>query len=274
MAVDVANEGTAEHAGRESRGVKAVDVLATRDLFGHAVVAEGGDALVKVFTQVLDVGERCDVAFLNAHASNVAARDPEFSRVLNGFVLLNDGLGVDLASRWAHGESFPENLNGTDFVPRFLASVDRPLRIHLLGGRPGVAEAAARKLALVAPQHVVVGTRHGYFSQREAARVVEEVSRSRADVLLVAMGNPVQEKFVHQHRDALGVPLTFSVGALLDFLAGGVDRAPDWVQWARSEWAWRLAQEPRRLWRRYLVGNAVFLLRTVCHPRAAAQRPR
>lgn len=255
--------GTTGDAWEARSGMRAVDVLSTRELFGLEVVAEGAGVVTKALTQALDAGEQCDVAFLNAHAVNVAARDPEFARALGRCLLLNDGVGIDVASRWVHREPFPENLNGTDFVPGFLAAVERPLRLYLLGGRPGVAEAAAQTLARVAPQHTVVGTAHGFFEQDAADGVVRAVASARADVLLVAMGNPVQEKFVDRHRDALGVPVTFSVGALLDFLGGRVERAPGWLRGARSEWVWRLVQEPRRMWRRYLVGNVVFLLRVV-----------
>lgn len=208
------------------------------------------------------------LAFLNAHAANLAAADPFFARLLSSFTVLNDGIGLDLAARWAYRRSFPANLNGTDFVPHLLARADRPLRIHLVGGRPGVAAAAGRVIAAQFPQHRVVGAQHGYFTGAETDEVVARVAKSRADVLLVALGNPVQERFVAAHFDALDVGLAVGVGALLDFLSGEVGRAPVWVRRLRAEWAWRLLREPLRMWRRYLVGNVVFMTRTLRGPRA------
>ncbi|MFC6152579.1 WecB/TagA/CpsF family glycosyltransferase [Nocardioides yefusunii] len=208
------------------------------------------------------------VAFLNAGSANLAAADPFYRRLLSSFVVLNDGIGLDIAARWSHGRTFPANLNGTDFVPYLLGRSDRSLRIHLVGGRPGVAEAAARVLAERFPRHEIVGAQHGYFTGRETDEVVARVAESRADVLLVAMGNPVQERFVAAYFDDLDVGLAIGVGALLDFLSGRVSRAPHWMRRMRVEWVWRLAQEPRRLWSRYLVGNVVFLARTIRAPRS------
>lgn len=239
----------------------------TRDVLGVSVLAATTPEAVALLEAGRRAGERRKVAFLNAHTSNLAAAEPGFAEALTGFTVLNDGIGVDLASQWAHGERFPENLNGTDFVPAYLAAVEEGLGIYLLGARPGVAEAAGERLLELAPQHRVVGARDGYFSAEETDAVVAEVAAARPDVLLVALGNPTQEFFLAEHGATLDVPVAFGVGALLDFLAGRVHRAPVWVQRLRMEWVWRLAKEPRRMWRRYLVGNVSFLLRTLRSPR-------
>ncbi|WP_319804479.1 WecB/TagA/CpsF family glycosyltransferase [Nocardioides malaquae] len=241
--------------------------LPVRDVMGVEVVAVPAADVVAHLARALDEGRRLAVAFLNAHASNVAASQPRFARALDEALVLNDGVGVDLASRRLHGSPFPENLNGTDFVPRLLAELVEPRRLFLLGGRPGVAEAAAEVLAQRAPQHRVVGTRDGYFTDDEAAAVAAEVAASGAEVVLVAMGNPRQELFVAEHGAATGATLLLSVGALLDFLSGRVERAPARVQRWRLEWVYRLALEPGRMWRRYLVGNVRFLLRLARTPR-------
>lgn len=240
---------------------QARESLPVRDVMGVDVVAASAGTVVDHLAAALHARRRVAVAFLNAHASNVAAHDPAFARALDAALVLNDGVGVDLASRWVHGASFPENLNGTDFVPRLLADLEEPRRLFLLGGKPGVAEAAAQALGRLAPQHVVVGVRHGYFADGEAAGVAAEVAATGAEIVLVAMGNPRQELFVAEHGAATGATLLLSVGALLDFLSGQVERAPEWMQKWRVEWVYRLALEPGRMWRRYLVGNAQFLLR-------------
>lgn len=241
--------------------------LPVRDVMGIGVVAATTGEVVAHLAQELTDGRRAQVAFLNAHASNLAATQPEFAAALRGATVLNDGIGVDLASRWQHGAPFPDNLNGTDFVPRLLAELSEPRRLFLLGGAPGVAEEAAAVLQRFAPQHRVVGVHHGYFAPTASADVAAQVAASGAEVLLVAMGNPRQELFVADHGEATGALLLVSVGALLDFLAGRVSRAPGWVQRLRLEWVHRLLLEPSRLWRRYLVGNAVFLTRLVRQPR-------
>jgi exopolysaccharide biosynthesis WecB/TagA/CpsF family protein len=133
--------------------------------------------------------------------------------------------------------------------------------VFLLGAKPGVAARAARRLAALCPQHRIVGTCHGYFSRDQADAVTDEVRRSRADVLLVAMGNLDQELWLTDHLSRTGCFLGLGVGALFDFLAGAVPRAPAWVRAVHLEWLYRLLREPSRMWRRYLVGMPVFLLR-------------
>jgi exopolysaccharide biosynthesis WecB/TagA/CpsF family protein len=237
--------------------------LVTRDILGVSVTSAPMDAMIVDLARRIDAGERIKLAFLNAHTSNLAGRDKAFNAVLQDFTVLNDGVGVDIAARRLHGARFPENLNGTDFVPGLLAKTTTPKRLFLFGGRQGVAEAAADRISALAPQHVIAGTRHGYFQPGEEAAIVAEIAAARPDILLVALGNPAQEMFIARHFEALGVPLAIGVGALLDFLSGRVARAPALVRKAHMEWVWRLGREPGRLWKRYLLGNSQFLWRVI-----------
>jgi alpha-1,3-mannosyltransferase len=230
-------------------------------MMGVATLSASGDDVVRELDARLAAGERVRVAYLNAHASNVAASNAEFMTVLQTFVVLNDGVGLDIAARALQGRAFPENLNGTDFTLRFLRQTSQRFRIFLLGARPGVAEDAAEALKAALPQHVVAGTRDGYFVAAGADEVAAEIKRSGADLLLVAMGNPAQEFWIAQHLEATGCRMAIAVGALFDFLAERVPRAPQGLRRLRLEWLFRLALEPTRLWRRYLIGNPVFLAR-------------
>lgn len=201
------------------------------------------------------------VIFANAHTLNQAMSSEKTLAALRRAIVFNDGIGVDIASRLLFGKSFPANMNGTDFVPRYLTSTRHRLRIFLLGGVPGIAERAAEHLSRITPQHEVVGHNHGYLSAGGTAEVVERIRQSQADLLLVAMGDPKQELWLTEHLAKTGCRLGVGVGALFDFMAGAVPRAPAWVQSLRLEWLYRMMQEPRRLWRRYLVGMPLFLLR-------------
>lgn len=238
-------------------------VVSFRDVLGIRVAAATADVMCTHIEQRLKSGEHFAVAFLNAHGSNVAAYTPEFRTALDGMLVLNDGIGVDIAARVLSGDAFPANLNGTDFVPYFLQTTATRHRIYLLGGRPGVAVRAATALARLAPHHEIVGTRDGYFAAGEITNVLAGIRRTDADLLLVALGNPRQEMFLARYLASSGCRLAFGVGALFDFVAGEVPRAPQVLRRARLEWAYRLSIEPRRMWRRYLVGNARFLTRVV-----------
>ena len=115
------------------------------------------------------------------------------------------------------------------------------------------------QLSHVAPQHEIVGCSHGYMAAEDNDALIDRIRASGADILLVAMGNPQQEQWLDDNLAATGCRLGFGVGGLFDFLAGSVPRAPAWVQAARLEWSFRLLQEPRRLWRRYLRYNPRFV---------------
>lgn len=203
------------------------------------------------------------VAFANANCLNFAQKDTQFRLALGAALVLNDGLGVDLASKLLFGSQFPDNLNGTDFTPYYLQNTRHRYRLYLLGGRPGTAEKAAHCLSKICPHHTIVGCRDGYFRRTDDAFVARAIRASHADVVLVAMGNPDQELWLRNNLAATGCRLGFAIGALFDFIAGEAQRAPPWVRAARLEWIYRLAHEPRRLWRRYILGNPIFLARVI-----------
>lgn len=204
------------------------------------------------------------VAYANAHALNIASTDPAFHAILNDAdLVLNDGSGLALAARLQR-QRFPENLNGSDLNPRILElASERGWGVYLLGAGPGVAEEASRKLGERIPGLRVVGTRDGYFDAVESESVAAEIRQAQADVLMVAMGNPLQEKWLSEHLGATGAALGVGVGAFFDFAAARVPRAPAWMNRAGVEWLYRLYQEPRRMWRRYVVGNPLFVLRVL-----------
>ncbi len=219
------------------------------------------DEAVDLIDDRYERGEPTAVAFANAHALNVAAENLAFRQALQQALVFNDGIGVDIASRILYGAPFRENLNGTDFTPNYLMRTRHRFRIFLLGAKPGIAERAAERFAALCPQHEIVGCQHGHFDGGEESEVVARIRESRADVVLVAMGNPKQELFIQHRLAETGCVLGLGVGALFDFLAGNVPRAAPRVQRWRLEWVYRLVQEPRRLAGRYVLGNPLFLMR-------------
>jgi len=203
------------------------------------------------------------LGFVNINTAYLIARDQAYQDALQRFTLLNDGVGLDLVSLVLHGWRFAHNLNGTDFVPLYLRSTRHTFRVFLLGGRPGIAERAADVLRRSAPQHDYVGAQHGYFAAHESDAVIERIRQAKPDVLIVALGNPAQEKWIASNIDVVGARLGIGVGALLDFLTGTVPRAPLWMRNAKLEWLYRLMQEPRRLSMRYLVYAPAVLVRAI-----------
>jgi len=213
------------------------------------------------------------VAFVNADCFNRAAGDAPYAAVLRrADLVLPDGIGVRLAGA-VLGQPVRENVNGTDLFPRLCARLSgTPHSVFLLGGRPGVAEGVAAWMARHHPGVRVAGTQHGYFEAEDELDVVRRVRQSGATLLLVAFGAPRQEVWIHRHLVATGARVAIGVGGLFDFYSGRIRRAAPWMRELGLEWVWRLAQEPGRMWRRYLIGNLAFLLR-VWRARGAAATP-
>ena len=249
-----------ETAGSSSAEMQGAMPETTRMAIGGLAVADisGSEAIGRV-EAALSGGPALRLAFVNAHCVNVARRDAAYRTALAEFLLLPDGIGVDIGARLLHGRRFRENLNGTDFIPRLAASLSRPCRIALLGAAPGIAERAAAALSAQAPRHEIFAVADGYFSDAERDAVLDRLAAASPDIVLVAMGVPSQEMFIARHLDERHGRVFLGVGALFDFLAGNVARAPRIVRKLRLEWAFRLAIEPRRLFRRYVVGNPLFL---------------
>jgi exopolysaccharide biosynthesis WecB/TagA/CpsF family protein len=237
--------------------------LSIYDILGVDVVSAAGRDVIEAIDTATGRGEFVRLAYLNAHASNLSASNPSFAAALRQCWVLNDGVGVDIAARLLHGAKFPENLNGTDFTVRFLQETSRTWNVFLLGARPGVAERAAAAIINAAPRHRIAGVQHGYYAPEDTSRVLGLIKASGADLILVAFGNPKQELWIVEHAVESGARLLMGVGALFDFLSGEAARAPGWVRGLRAEWIYRLVREPRRLGWRYVVGNPLFLARTL-----------
>jgi N-acetylglucosaminyldiphosphoundecaprenol N-acetyl-beta-D-mannosaminyltransferase len=217
---------------------------------------------VETILDQLDGGKAQQVCFVNADCVNLACRNAEYKEVLNrAEVVLADGVGMRLAGD-ALGQPVRDNVNGTDLFPLLAAAMEGSgKRIYLLGGRPGVAEGVARWLAATYPGVEIAGCHHGYFSADEEADVIREINESGADLLLVAFGAPRQDQWIRRCLSQLTVKVAMGVGGLFDFYSGRIPRAPRWMRKAGLEWFYRFCQEPARLWKRYLVGNLVFMLR-------------
>ncbi len=202
------------------------------------------------------------VNFMNAHCFNVMAQNRQYAAAVHSAdFLLPDGIGVALAAKMT-GHDLTANLNGTDFIPALLKEAAKLGKsVYLFGGTPGTADKAADTLIHNIPDLRIAGTRDGFDQAQNDAEIIADINASGADIVLVALGVPMQELWLHRNAPYLDADLTMGVGAALDFFAGNVTRAPSIVRKANCEWVWRLAQEPRRLAKRYLQGNFSFLAR-------------
>lgn len=239
------------------------------EIFGVSIDTPSISAAV---SSVVDLakGEKSQcsqLAFVNADCLNIAFNDWSYKYTLDQCErVFADGQGVRMAAR-ATGQGSPANVNGTDMFPMLCAlsvGTGGPT-LYLLGGKPGVAMRCADAMRVRYPGVQILGAEDGYFSERTEEEVLSDIADCRPDILLVAMGAPLQEQWIAKHREHLGAGVAMGVGGLFDFYSGDVARAPLFMRRAGFEWVWRLAMEPRRLARRYLLGNPLFLSRVWQH---------
>ncbi|HEV2812300.1 MAG TPA: WecB/TagA/CpsF family glycosyltransferase [Solirubrobacteraceae bacterium] len=209
-------------------------------------------------------GHARQVMYANAHVLNQSAENAELRGALESADLVYcDGYGVRLAAK-ALDRPVPHRMTGADWIWSLAALCEQTGdSVYLLGSEPGVAGQAAARLRETYRGLDVVGSHHGYFEPGSAHddRVVEDVNQRRPNILLVGMGTPKQELWVQRNAARLDVDVLWTVGALFDVVSGKVPRAPGWLADNGLEWIFRLAIEPGRMWRRYLLGNPVFIHR-------------
>lgn len=252
------------------RGAVTPDHLRILDVtIANTTMAEALDWIFRAAAERPAAGAGRLVCFVNPGCLNISVRDIGYRAVLHDAdLVLPDGIGIKVATR-IQGVGLRENVNGTDMFPRLCERAAREgTPIYLLGAREGVARAAADAVSATYPGLRIVGTHHGYVAGEEE-RVVDEINASQARILLVAMGVPQQELWLARMRSRLAPTVLMGVGGLFDFYSGRIPRAPLWVREVGMEWAWRLAQEPGRMWRRYVIGNPLFLMRVWREDRAA-----
>jgi N-acetylglucosaminyldiphosphoundecaprenol N-acetyl-beta-D-mannosaminyltransferase len=202
----------------------------------------------------------------------LAERRPEFRDAYTRATLsLVDGMPLVWASRW-FGQPLPERISGSDLIDPVAALAAREgWRVFLLGGAPGAAEDAAWRLV---ERHDVTiagcaAPRVELHASPADDAIVQQLRDARPDVVFVALGSPKQELLIDRLEAAVAPAVLIGVGAGLDFVAGRVQRAPHWIGQLGFEWLFRLVMEPRRLWRRYLVGGPPALAALFRTPRAS-----
>jgi N-acetylglucosaminyldiphosphoundecaprenol N-acetyl-beta-D-mannosaminyltransferase len=246
------------------------------DLLGARIDRLERHALTEWLAAFLDSGRPHQVVTANLDFIAIARRRPSFARVIDSAdLVVCDGKPLQWASR-LQGEPIPARVTGMDLVLHTAKlSAERGYRIFFMGGAPGVAARAGRALEQLFPGVVMAGTlspRQGHFEAEEDARIVAQIRAARPDALFVALGAPRQDEWIQDHLEQLGVPLCAGIGGVFNFLAGETRRAPEWIQQMGMEWAFRLAQEPSRLWRRYLVDDLPLFFELVAHQAAARLR--
>ena len=231
------------------------------DVLGVGINAATSDEVVSYCEAAIDRMESLRLGVVNA-AKLVHMRSDRLLResVVTSDLVFADGMAVVWASRLL-GNPLPERVTGIDLFERLMASAERRGEsIFLLGAKQDVLERLVEVVATRHPDLRIAGTRSGYFSDEDSAGVANQIRESGATMLFVGISSPKKEIFLARHGNQLGVALCHGVGGSFDVVAGRTPRAPEFWQRVGLEWLFRLVQEPRRMWRRYLVTNTVFIV--------------
>jgi N-acetylglucosaminyldiphosphoundecaprenol N-acetyl-beta-D-mannosaminyltransferase len=189
-----------------------------------------------------------------------AQKDARLKEIINACPLINvDGAGIILGAKFL-GINIPERVAGIDLMHKLIEySASKGYRIYFFGAEERVVSEVVNIYKEKCPELIIAGYRNGYYDEDEEETIVENIKNSKADILFVAMGSPKKEIFLSKYSKKMEVPFTMGVGGSFDVVAGKVKRAPIWMQRMHSEWLYRVIQEPKRMWKRYLVTNSIFL---------------
>jgi N-acetylglucosaminyldiphosphoundecaprenol N-acetyl-beta-D-mannosaminyltransferase len=215
----------------------------------------------EVLQQIRDAIDRrdrkCVLHFLNGNKIAQAHQDPEMRALLwRGDFVLADGQPLLPMARLL-ALKVPERIDGIGLMEKLLhLANERSYRVYLLGAKQEVLDACAANIERRFPHLVVAGSRNGYFNQSELAQIVDQINATRPDILFIGIGTPTKERIADEWGSRIEAPVIQGVGGSFDVLAGLVERAPVWMQRAGLEWLYRVRQEPRRMFWRYLKTNA------------------
>lgn len=229
------------------------------EVMGAYVDALTMSETVERISESIDQGQSIQHVVVNVAKLVAMRHDKKLREMVNGCDLINaDGAGVVLGARLL-GINIPERVTGIDLMENLIAVANQKrYRVYFLGATQAVVEDVVAHYQQHYPNLEICGYGNGYFSKEEEAQVARKIRQARPDILLVAMSTPKKEAFINEYKKEMNVPFVMGVGGSFDVVAGKVKRAPDWMQQYGLEWFYRLLQEPRRMWKRYLFTNAEF----------------
>ncbi len=222
------------------------------------------EELNKALLNIIEKKQSGWISYINVHTINLAFKSLWFINFLNNSLLTYcDGEGV----RWGAkilGFKIPERICLSDWIFDILKILEQNNKnIFILGTSEKIISDTKLILNRLYPALNIVGTHNGYFNSQENNKIINLINNTNADVLFVAMGMPKQEEWIQINYKQLKPLLIFNAGSCFDFVAGNKRRCPQWMGKIGFEWLFRLIQEPRRLWKRYLIGNPLFFIRII-----------
>jgi len=232
--------------------------IPTRTVLGIPVAALRLKEISSVIVKLIETSGKKTFFYVDANHFNIANKDSSYKKILQRATFVHaSGIGPVLASRILN-RPLPERTPTPDFIEEiFVKASKKKWSFYLLGGEEDIIRKAVENIQKRFPDLVIAGYHHGFFANNN--KIVEEINRVKPAIILVGMGPPKQEIWIEENKDKINAKVFWAVGALFDILSGKRKRAPKWMQEIGLEWVYRVGQEPKRLWKRYLLGNIVFL---------------
>jgi N-acetylglucosaminyldiphosphoundecaprenol N-acetyl-beta-D-mannosaminyltransferase len=231
------------------------------DVLGCSVTKLSIEDFVGLAEQFISSGKPHYIAVANAAKIVKMRSDKELkSSIQSAHLVGADGVPLIWAARLL-GKPLLGRVNGTDLMYRLLERADeKRYRIFFFGTKEKILQKVIERVRTEYPSVNIAGFHHGYFTPAQELLIVRKIRAAKADILFIAFGTPKKELWIKRYLSSMGVPVVHGVGGSFDVLAGVIPRAPLWMQKYGLEWLFRLGQEPRRMWRRYLVTNTLFIL--------------
>jgi N-acetylglucosaminyldiphosphoundecaprenol N-acetyl-beta-D-mannosaminyltransferase len=218
------------------------------------------DETVNHIDAMIQKRKSCQHVVLNASKVVLANQNPELKKIINECALINaDGQSVVWASR-VLGKPLKERVAGIDLMYRLLELAEsKGYRVYFFGAKEAVLIKAIENFKIKYPQLIVAGYRNGYFTAADNDKIIANMAKANADILFVGFSSPQKEFWLKENMSQINIPFCMGVGGSFDVAAGVTKRAPLWMQKSGLEWFYRFAQEPGRMWKRYIIGNLRFV---------------
>ncbi|WP_127836929.1 WecB/TagA/CpsF family glycosyltransferase [Clostridium prolinivorans] len=218
------------------------------------------DETIEKIKQIIKSKKYTQHVVINASKAVLMQKDKKLTEIINNCELINaDGQSIVWASKLL-GKPLPERVTGIDLFNNLVKEAAKEgYRIYFFGAKEEVVKRVVEIYKEKYPNLNIAGYRNGYFKEDESLQIAEQIRNSRPDILFVAFSSPKKEYWINEYLKIMKVPFVMGVGGSFDVVAGVTKRAPKWMQNLGLEWFYRFIQEPRRMWRRYIIGNFKFV---------------
>ncbi|MFS0883373.1 WecB/TagA/CpsF family glycosyltransferase [Metabacillus niabensis] len=238
--------------------------MKTINIFGLDVASLTLEETITEIEKYIIQKRKVQHVVINASKVVMMKKDLQLKAIIKSCPIINaDGQSIVWAARFL-GKRLPERVTGIDIMERLISeSSKKSYKLYFFGAKQNVVKRLVEHYTELYPNIEIVGYRNGYFKESEELEIVNEINKSGADILFLGFSSPKKEYWLAKYNEHLDIPFRMGVGGSFDVITGVTKRAPIWMQKAGLEWFYRFLQEPKRMFKRYLFGNILFIVYTI-----------